>query len=171
MKSFKTLADATRRAAESGATLDIGGRMVNAAGARLSVVSQRHEPVAQSGQSSPDLVARLVEVVAAQSQGVTMMVAEVLERLVAQQGPAQTQAVEPAPAQQGAMSAMSAMQAVAPTDAPSSMPVEFAVTWVNGAPRLEPTYGAAAGRPVAFDFIKDDSGQTIKVVPVYETTA
>jgi hypothetical protein len=158
MKSFKTLAEATRRAAESGATLDIGGRLVNAAGTRLAVVPQPRQAAAQPTPApapQPDPVDRLVELVAAQTrlaaaQGetVTRMVSEVLERLAPAPAP-------PAPA------------AVA---APRQVPVLFDVVWEGGEwVRLTPTYGPAPSSavPTHFDFLKDAGGRTVQVIPIY----
>lgn len=53
MKSVKTLAQATKLAAMQGATLDVGGRLINAQGAKLSVVRPAPKPAQPEAPAEP----------------------------------------------------------------------------------------------------------------------
>ncbi len=158
MKSFKSLADATRQAAATGAVLEAGGRIVNAAGTRLSVIRapRSTDPApAPSAPLAPDRATELVELQArlqAQQAGaIVAALGEIVDRL---QQPSQT---APSPV-------------VTPVAAPRLRPTAFAVLRDgNGEPcQLVPSYAAGnPTRPREFEIVADDEGFATHIVPIY----
>jgi len=102
MKVVKSLADATRMAAQSGAVMEVGGRTVNAGGARMELVkTPTSEPQAVAPQAPVDplegvkgVMAMQASIVAAQGQQMTHMMAEVMDRMQ-QQAPTARPFVRP----------------------------------------------------------------------------
>lgn len=80
MKSVKTLAQATKLAAMQGATLDVGGRLINAQGAKLSVVrpapkpAQPEPPAEPVAPPAPAAGDQLAQIVREQSQVLAALV-------------------------------------------------------------------------------------------------
>ena len=146
MKSVKTLAQATKLAAMQGATLDVGGRLINAQGARLSLVRPQQadtpasEPIAPP--AAPAAEAQLAQIVREQSQ----VLAALVDRL-------QTPALPSPPAPQ-----------------PRMRPVSFTVVRdAESRPiALMPIYGVgAATKPAALDPVRGDDGYITEILPRY----
>ena len=76
MRPFATIADATRAAAESGASIEVGGRTINAGGARMSVVPRQtkfEDPAPVAPPQRPDPMERMAELMALQAQVVAAL--------------------------------------------------------------------------------------------------
>lgn len=155
MRTVKSLAEATKLAAQSGASLEVGGRVINAGQTRLSVLRRPEPtpappPVVEAPKPDPfDRMAELVELqarmAAAQGQAMTAALSDIVDRLGSQQ------------------------QAKTKT---RRKPVSFAVERdpVTGlASRLVPTYAevAHAGKPVEFDVERDADGRALRLIPIY----
>jgi hypothetical protein len=88
MRTVKTLSEATRLAAQSGATMEIGGRVVNAAGTKSDVVKAEPKPEPPPAPPAPDPQDKIVDLVqlqtrlaATQGEAMSNMIAEVLREL------------------------------------------------------------------------------------------
>jgi hypothetical protein len=88
MRSVKSLSQATKAAAQSGATLEVGGRLVNAGGAKLSVVKptpavEPEAPVAPTVEPAPTPAPMPVvdRAAAFQTERFTAVMHEVLQTL------------------------------------------------------------------------------------------
>ncbi len=87
MRSVKNLAEATRLAAQSGATMEVAGRVVNAAGTKSAVVKvePKTEPAPTPAPEPDDKIADLVQLqtrlAATQGEARRNMIAEVLREI------------------------------------------------------------------------------------------
>lgn len=88
MRSVKTLAEATRLAAQSGATMEVGGRVVNAAGTKSEISKAEPVPSPITAPAAPDPQDKMVDLVqlqtrlaAAQGEAMNRMVSEVLREI------------------------------------------------------------------------------------------
>jgi hypothetical protein len=85
MRSVKNLAEATRLAAQSGATMEVAGRVVNAAGTKSAVVKVEPKPEPDPMPEPEDKIADLVQLqtrlAATQGEAMSNMIAEVLREI------------------------------------------------------------------------------------------
>jgi len=155
MKTVKTLADATRMAAQSGATLEVGGRMINAGGARMAVVRSMPapepiapvEPQADPMERMGELMALQSKLVAAQGEAMQRMVAGVMDRLEAKP------------------EASKRMKRI--------RPVSFdAVRDESGAlMKLIPNYPQASpDQPSCIEIVRSPDGLAVQITPVYQAS-
>lgn len=152
MKTVANLADATRLAARNGATLAVGGRLVNAAGARLDVVP-RPAPRAPEPPPAPppdtpapastrdERMDQLVALVAAQGRSTAEVLVQMLSKLQA-----------PPPVKTKLRPASFAVVRDA-----EGMPTALSPTYETGTP----------SRPVRFDVVLGDDGFAASLIPVY----
>ena len=149
MKTVRSLAHATKTAAQMGAPLEVGGRVINSGGAKLSVI--RPEPKATPAPlpaptpapapdtSTIDALSHML-VLQAESQRQTMI--QMLDRLQAPPAPPPTK----------------------------MRPISFAILRDddNKPVSLAPKYGAgAAVKPLSFEVRKGKDGFATEIVPVY----
>lgn len=150
MLEFKNLAEATRAAVRSGAQLDVGGRTINAAGARMQVLRPQPAPAAPPDPDPLDRVAELMrlQVTAA---------AEQQERLTAALEALARKAAEPPPPPvQAAPQAHRALISVEVVRDPKT----------GRAMSLAPVYTQRAGQPMAtsFSIERDEKGRIERLV-------
>jgi len=148
MKTVRTLAQATKTAAQSGAVLEVGGRLINSGGAKLSVIkpAPKAEPASSApppAPSAPDTttVDALAHMIALQAEAQRKTMLDILDRLQA------------------------------PTvQAPVMRPVSFAVVRdSDGQPSvLIPRYGPGpATKPKSIDAKKGADGFITEIIPRY----
>jgi hypothetical protein len=96
MKAVKSISEATRLAAQSGATISVGGRTINSAGAKLALAPTPPAPTPAPAPPAPDPFERLTEITrvqaqlqAVQAESVRQTMSAIVERLEAQSAPAQ----------------------------------------------------------------------------------
>ena len=101
MRSVKNLAEATRLAAQSGATMEVAGRVVNASGSRTAFGKAEVKPAPPPEPTTDpqqdkiaDLVQMQTRLAAAQGEAMNRMVSEVLREL---QKPAEPGTPKPMP--------------------------------------------------------------------------
>lgn len=155
MKTVKTLADATRMAAQSGATLEVGGRTINAGGARMAVVRSMPTPEPVAPVEPPidpmermgELMGLQSKLVAAQGEAMQRMVARVMDRLEA--------------------------KPEAPKRMRRSRPVSVeAVRDESGLiVKLVPRYlHASPGQPSSLEIVRGPDGLAVQIIPVYQNS-
>ena len=156
MKTVKTLADATRMAAQSGATLEVGGRTINAGGARMAVVRSMPtpepaapvEPQADPMERMGELMGLQSKLVAAQGEAMQRMVARVMDRLEA--------------------------KPEAPKRMTRCRPVSFEPVRdeESGALiKLIPNYlQSSPGQPSSLEIVRGLDGMAVQIIPVYQTS-
>lgn len=179
MKTLK-MSQVIRDAAEIGASVGMGDRVINASGTKLSLLPGQAAKVSEDdGGALGKLAERMAELLAAQTRAVSMqseavvrVVDQVLDKLQAQQ-PQQVAAPAVTAADALAPFALSPALDAPPLPAVRRMPVAFDVeSGPGGEPlRLIPTYGeapAGASRPISFELVKDNQGATVRVVPIYQ---
>ena len=148
MKTVRSLAHATKTAAQMGAPLEVGGRVINSSGAKLSVVKPEPKaepapapaptPAPAPDTSTLDALSHMI-VLQAESQRQTMI--QMLDRLQA----------PPAPV------------------AVPMRPVRFLVIRDSDAKpiALVPTYGPGRATTPTFEVRKGKDGFATEIVPVY----
>lgn len=150
MRTVKSLSEATRLAAQSGASLEVGGRVINASGARMAVVkpAPAPEPVAEPPKADPferlaDILQLQARVAAQQSMAVAGALADVADRLQAPSEAAKT--------------------------GTRRMPIEFSVIrdGTGRALALTPIYGEARGRLRSLDPVRGPDGLIERIVTTY----
>ena len=160
VKSLKSLADATRAAAELGASVAVGGRTINAAGTRMALARGGTAAVAPApAPTEPDAMDRVTRLMQAQAQLMAAQgqaMSEVLVRMIDH--------LERAPETRTAAAAPVA--AAAPTE--QRRPVRFDVVRSGSALSLVPTFGVtAAAVPKTYELQRDAAGRLQSVIPVY----
>lgn len=154
MRTVKSLSEATRLAAQSGASLEVGGRVINASGTRMAVARPTPAPMPEPEPPKADPFERLADSLT--------NVLQLHARLSAHQSLAVAEAL-----------AVVAERLQAPAEAakPSTkrMPIEFSVVR-DGAGRalaLTPTYGEVSGRLLSFDPVRGPDGLIERIVTTY----
>lgn len=158
MKSFKSLSDVTRAAAELGASVNVGGRAINAQGARLTVA--RSNFAAASPAPAPEqadhaerfaqLLQTQAQLMAAQGQAMGDVLVRMLDHL-------ERAAVAPVPP-----------PAAAAPQAQKARPIRFDVVRQGASVSLVPMFGAGnAATPKTYDLQRDAAGRLLSVIPVY----
>lgn len=150
MKTVRSLAHATKTAAQMGAPLEVGGRVINSGGTRLSVVKPepKAEPVAPPAPApapAPDTstMDRLAHMIVLQSEAQRQTMNSMLDRLQAPPAPPPTK----------------------------MRPISFAILRDDDSKPvgLAPKYGpGAAVKPLSFEVRKGKDGFATEIIPVYQ---